>query len=140
MRSAPSLVLGSGSPELPERLRAGKFVGDHEVGDRRQARVSCVTKLVDHDGDAGEHRTARLDEILNSGGLAAALDPVVDEQEAITGLNRLALNLQDVLEAAVVGLCLDLMLDAREERALLADRDEPHPERECGCTAEEEPT
>ena len=99
-----------------------------------------LRELIDHDGDTDEDTAAGFDELPCRSRLTAALDPVVDEQETLTGTHRLPLDLQALSHTAIVGIALDLVLHAGEQRTAFADGDEAHPERDRGGAAEEETT
>ena len=97
-----------------------------------------LRELIDHDGDTDEDTAAGLDELPCRSRLTAALDPVVDEQETVTGPHRLPLDLQALSHAAVVRIALDLVLHAGEQRTALADGDEAHAKPDHDGTTEEE--
>jgi hypothetical protein len=55
------------------------------LSDRWKACARTVTGLVDQHGDADEAGAESGDEVAHSPGLAAGLNPVVDEESPIAG-------------------------------------------------------
>jgi hypothetical protein len=120
------------------RLRLRKISRGQYASDDGQTGPIIIVKLVDHDGNPGKGTPAPFDQVTSGGRLAPSLDPVVHQQDSIVRSHRSLLNLQDVAPAQIVGRSLDLSFGARKQVALLADRDEPDPERTRGGASKNE--
>jgi hypothetical protein len=127
----------SGSCGAPSAV-GRKVPREDQPGYLWKLRSTILVKLIDHDRDPRKHSAATLDQFTGRTCLAPAFDPIINQQHLVSRVNRLALDLQDMVEASIVETGLNLALLAWKQTALLAYRPEANAQRTSGGAAENE--
>src|SRR4029077_5399614 len=92
-----------GTIESRARAIVRKFISADDRTDLPQEISLGVAQLINHHGESEEGCLAMFDQPLRGYGLTALLGPVIDQEDAIVGLQGALLDLQLLNHPPVVG-------------------------------------